>query len=172
VNIIYKKMPLANAGADLVIAQYDSVQLNASTHPDNLAYLWTPAGSLNNAMIRNPVATPSIATLYTVRVTSVDGCILEDAVMVNIQFPMHAPNAFSPNGDNINDKWRVTNLEFNPKARVHVYDRYGRLVFLSQGTSAQWDGTNKGKPMPPATYYYIIDVGNGEKLTGWVLLVR
>jgi gliding motility-associated-like protein len=55
---------------------------------------------------------------------------------------------------------------------VYVYDRYGRQVFFSQGTNTPWDGTNKGKPMPPATYYYIIDAGNGERLTGWVLLVR
>jgi gliding motility-associated-like protein len=172
VDISLKKAAIANAGADLIIPQNSSVQLNATVHANNAQYLWSPAGSLNNATIPNPLASPLVATEYTLKVISTDGCIAEDKVMVNLQYPLIIPNAFSPNGDNINDKWIIGNIEFYPKCKVYIYNRYGQPVFLSDGYAKPWDGTNKGKTVDPATYYYIIETGDGRRSSGWVLLLK
>lgn len=82
-------------------------------------------------------------------------------------------NAFSPNGDGINDKWNLPFLDQFSNCRVEIFNRYGQVVFTSVGYSNAWDGTIKGRPAPIGTYYYLIDLRNGEKpLAGYVVLLR
>lgn len=83
------------------------------------------------------------------------------------------PNAFSPNGDGINDRWHIQYLESYPGATVDVYNRYGQLVFSSIEYSVDWDGTVNGKPLPIGTYYYVINPKNGRKIiSGSVTIIR
>jgi gliding motility-associated-like protein len=84
------------------------------------------------------------------------------------------PNAFSPNGDNINDKWVIPELNLYPNCKVNVYNRYGQPVFsASNGYSMPWDGTYNGKPLPIATYYYVIELESGAPLlSGYVMILR
>lgn len=171
--IAAKKMPLVNAGIDIVIQQNDSAQLHATPHSNNASYLWSPAATLSDPTISNPVASPSTPiTEYTLHVVSVDGCVNEDMVTVRVVYPVKIPNAFSPNGDGINDKWTITNLELYPRSRVLIFNRYGQQVYNGFGYTGPWDGTIKGKPLEPATYYYVIDTGTGQKYTGYVVLLR
>jgi len=172
INVFYKKMPVVNAGPDIILPQNTSTTINAVTNSNNAGYLWIPALGLSNATIPNPLASPAVATTYKLIVTSVDGCVGTDSMKVNIQYPLKVPNAFSPNGDNINDKWLIGNSDFYPGLRVTIFNRYGQPVFSSIGYNQPWDGTNKGKPMEPATYYYIIETRDGHKQSGWVLLLR
>jgi gliding motility-associated-like protein len=73
------------------------------------------------------------------------------------------PNAFSPNGDGVNDTWIITNLSAYPGASVDVFNRYGQPVFHSENYNKPWDGTFNGSPLPMGTYYYIIDPKNNKK---------
>jgi len=84
------------------------------------------------------------------------------------------PNAFSPNGDGINDTWVINYLNSYPSVTVQVFNRYGQVVFFSNGYGTNWDGNSNGKPLPVGTYYYIIDrkVAGAGKLTGWVEIIR
>jgi gliding motility-associated-like protein len=83
------------------------------------------------------------------------------------------PNAFSPNGDGINDLWLIPTLQTYSNCRVEIYNRYGQPVFESSGYSKPWDGTFKGNPLPTGTYYFIIDAKNGNKpYTGYVALIK
>lgn len=168
-----KKMPVVNAGIDMVIQQNSFAQLNATPHSNNASYLWSPAATLNNANIHNPVATPTApVTEYTVHIVSVDGCIDEDKVTVRVVYPIKIPNAFSPNGDGVNDKWVITNIELYPKSRVSIFNRYGQQIYSEGGFKGPWDGTYKGNPLEPATYYYVIDIGDGQRYTGYLVLLR
>jgi gliding motility-associated-like protein len=82
-------------------------------------------------------------------------------------------NVFSPNGDNINDRWIVRGLRDYQNCVVEIYNRYGQMIFRSIGYNQPWDGTYKGQPMPVATYYYVIDLKNGDKpIGGSVTLLR
>ena len=70
-------------------------------------------------------------------------------------------NVFSPNGDDINDLFSFENygmLEMN----VIFYNRWGDKVYEMFTPSASWDGTYEGEVLPPADYYYIIDLGDGS----------
>jgi gliding motility-associated-like protein len=84
------------------------------------------------------------------------------------------PNAFTPNGDGINDTWFIEPLDLFDQSVTEVYSRYGQVVYRTIGYSNPWDGTNNGKALPPGTYYYVIDlrVNREPKLTGSVTILR
>jgi len=83
------------------------------------------------------------------------------------------PNAFTPNGDGINDLWNIASLAYFQNCTVDIYNRYGGLVYHSKGYSKAWDGTYNGSRLPVATYYYVIDLGDkSPKLSGYVTLIR
>lgn len=82
-------------------------------------------------------------------------------------------NAFSPNGDGINDRWNLPFLDNFTDCRVQIFNRNGQVVFTSVGYSTPWDGNISGRAAPVGTYYYIIDLRNGEKpITGYVVVLR
>jgi len=90
---------------------------------------------------------------------------------VNIQLII--PNTFTPNGDNINDTWIITYIEYYPNATVNVFNRYGEKILTSIGYGVPWDGRYKGINVPSGTYYYIIDTKTGNKpISGWVAVIR
>ncbi|GAB3931038.1 T9SS type B sorting domain-containing protein [Mucilaginibacter myungsuensis] len=82
------------------------------------------------------------------------------------------PNAFTPNGDNINDRWNIADLQYYPSCRVHVFDRRGSLLYYSAGYGLPWDGTSNGSPLPSGTYYYLIEFSATERSSGAVTIVR
>jgi gliding motility-associated-like protein len=83
------------------------------------------------------------------------------------------PNVFSPNGDGINDDWQVKFLAQYPNCRVEIFNRSGIKLFESRGYNRPWDGTFKGKPVPIATYYYLINLNNDEPpISGYVAVLR
>ena len=86
---------------------------------------------------------------------------------------IEVPNAFTPNGDGINDFWNIKSLTDFPQCLVSVYSRNGSLVFQSRGYAKPWDGTYNGSPVPTGTYFYIINPYGGlEKLSGYIAVLR
>ena len=81
-------------------------------------------------------------------------------------------DAFSPNGDGVNDVWNIGNIEYYPDCNVIIYNSWGVKVFSSKGYKIPWDGTYNGKYLPSGTYYYVIDLSNGKKYTGTVNIVK
>lgn len=89
-------------------------------------------------------------------------------------------NGFSPNGDNLNNFFRIDCIENYPNNKIEVYNRYGSLVYSKKGYQNDWDGvanvnnvTDKGKTLPDGTYYYILDLGDGSNAkVGWLYLQR
>jgi len=104
------------------------------------------------------------------------GLPVQFAITVNppaVPVDISIPNSFSPNGDGSNDLWAITGLNAYPQNTVEVFNRYGQRIFRSAGYSTSWDGTFNGQPVPPATYYYIVNLKNGKKaLSGSVTVVK
>ena len=144
-----------NAGPDASILSGSSTQLIGAGPVGT--YAWTPATGLNASNILNPVASPVATTTYTLRITTAGGCTNTDNVLVTvIPYCIKPLNAFSPNGDGINDKWFVTNGNCTKNIKAMVFNRYGTKVYESNDYKNTWDGTYKGKALPDATYYYTL----------------
>jgi gliding motility-associated-like protein len=86
-------------------------------------------------------------------------------------------NAFTPNGDGINEKWSLTDgFSCIQRIKAQVYNRYGSKVFESNDYKNNWDGTREGKPLPDGTYYWVVTYTliNGKLITmkGNVTILR
>lgn len=71
-------------------------------------------------------------------------------------------NGISPNGDSVNDTWVIKGIENFPNNRVEVYNRWGNVVFRMDGYRGTWSGTWNGVVLPIGTYYYVVDLGDGQ----------
>ena len=168
------KKPVADAGPDKKMVAGQTVALNGSAAGDNISWYWTPPQYIDSVGSLSPVVSPPIDFTYTLHVSTGNGCgTATDEVFVRVFQKVTAPNAFSPNGDGINDYWVIDGLDTYPESVTDVFNRYGQRVFHSTGYTRPWDGGFNGKPLPTGTYYYIIDRKNGfPLLSGWVFIVR
>jgi gliding motility-associated-like protein len=157
-----------NAGTDVTIARGDQTQLlGIVTGPANPVYLWTAdiaPLSLTDSSKINPIANPIFTTNYTLKVTDPTGLCPSktDIVRVEVvQSCINVRNAFTPNGDGINDTWMVYDRDFCLRAgggaNVTIFNRYGSKVYVSTNYTNGFDGTFKGKPLPDGTYYAVIE---------------
>lgn len=108
-----------------------------------------------------PLPNPNAITRsgrYFVKATIEGGCSQIFGVNVTINEALiTAPNAFSPNGDGVNDTWEIPLLaSLYTECTVDIYNRLGQLIFHSLGYATPWDGKYKGIDQPVGTYYYII----------------
>jgi len=141
---------------------------------NNLSYLWTPGTYLTDNTVVSPICSAPDDITYTLKLTGDGGCTVSKDIFVLVLKPPKAPNAFSPNGDGINDTWIIQQLERYPDATVDVFDRYGQLVYASINYTIPWDGRSKsGKPLPIGTYYFIANPKNGKPfISGSVTIVK
>lgn len=104
-------------------------------------------------------------------------------VLVNDN-PFFIPEAFSPNGDGINDKFEVQGIARYKQVEIQIFNRWGNIVYQSTnygegaGKDGFWDGTAKSGlrigsgPVPSGTYFYILKLDGQEKLSGSVYIDR
>ncbi len=156
VNIGIKPNPVVNAGPDKTIVEGDEATLNGSGINNPVSVAWTPAGSIvSGGNSYTAVVKPNTTTTYTLTVKNSDNCTsTDDAIVTVMPYCIKVMNAFTPNGDGMNDKWLVTNGGCTQVIKVAVYNRYGAVIYKNDNYSNDWDGTYKGKPVPDGTYYY------------------
>jgi len=109
---------------------------------------------------------------YTLEVTDAAMCV--KTLEFTLELLNQVPNVITTNGDGVNDLWKIPMLRYYPDAIVRVFNGSGKLVFESQtGYPVPWDGRDNGNPLPLGTYYYLINLGQGEQqLTGYLTILR
>ncbi len=176
-KIVIHPLPVVSAGRDTTVIYGTSVQLNANA-PGGMYYLWDPIYRLDNPNIPDPLVSPEVTTVYTVRVVDTNRCENKDSVKIKVRtnVPVIIPNAFSPNGDGQNDVFRPRNIIFQKLVEFRVFNRWGQEIFSTTDPNKGWDGTYKGVAQDMATYNYLIRVsypdGHTETFKGDVILVR
>ncbi|MGZ5190467.1 MAG: T9SS type B sorting domain-containing protein, partial [Flavisolibacter sp.] len=123
-------------------------------------FIWTPATSLNNPGIYNPVATPASTTAYIVKGTDIAGCKGYDTITVKVDNVNKGgylmPNAFTPNNDGLNDCYGVKYWGIIDQIEFSIYNRWGQRIFFSKNAGKCWDGTYKGLKQHGGVYVYMI----------------
>lgn len=157
--------------ANTTICEGESISLDATSSTD-ATYIWNTGES-----------TASVEVLqtgdYTVTITSGNGCaqFIETASVLveQCECPLFIPDAFSPNNDGTNDAFEILCID-EYENEILIFNRWGQTVFNAVNYDGTWDGMNKGKPLPDASYYYILNVtdqdGVSDIVKGSVLIIR
>lgn len=109
--------------------------------------------------------------------THLDGCAATDTVHINFSDKEYyfVPNAFTPNGDNLNDLVKIYLSGYN-FVHFKVYNRRGQQLFFTTDKTHGWDGTFRGEKMPMETYFWMAKlktIDNREFVVGGdVILMR
>lgn len=174
-EILVMPTPTLSAGKDTIMLEGGEIKLYATASGSNLIYKWLPSIGLSRDDILDPIATPVDDITYVLSATSDQGCVAIDEIKVKVLKVPIVPNAFSPNGDGVNDTWNIKYLESYANATVTVFSRYGSIVYYSsKGYSQPWSGQANGSDLPMGSYYYIIDpktVGR-KPIAGNVTIIR
>jgi gliding motility-associated-like protein len=164
-NIHYKQEIHFDLGSDQPLCS-DYLVLRA-TFP-GAAYLWQDGSFDSLYMAFEP-------GVYFVKL-AVEGCFESDTIVLDeCPVKLWIPDAFTPNGDGLNDTFRPAG-EGIEKFSMRIYDRWGKMVCETTSLEPGWDGTYKGEPSPDGTYVYMIitEEAGGEirQLQGTVVLLR
>ncbi|MDN3657170.1 PKD domain-containing protein [Ferruginibacter paludis] len=143
-------------------------------------FSWSPAASLDNSTAANPLASPNATTLYTVSAVDLTtNCVATDTITVVVNkigsTSFFIPSAFTPNGDGLNDCFKVSHFTFMKSVEVSIFNRYGSMVFHTTTDNDCWNGTYQGKAADAGNYvYYIKAEDNCSKFykKGNLVLIR
>ena len=178
INIIFNGEIISELGEDTSICDQDSIVLNAFS--PGASYLWSTGDTTDS------IVTHQETKLYTVTVTQ-GLCTtieskrveLDDFYCPDIDCDLQVANVITPNDDGMNDTWKVSSDCKIREFSLHIYNRWGQLVFYSSNINIAWDGTVNGVPASDGIYYYelefldtvVVDVDN-EEFKGSITLIR
>jgi gliding motility-associated-like protein len=162
-------LPAIHATADANrIEQGSAVQLNVETE-ELLSYYWQPV----NSTLQNPVAVVEAPTWFVVEAADITtSCISVDSVFVDIIVvaakdscgaDIFIPNAFTPNGDGVNDVFQIRTTSTLKHVQLLIFNRWGNKIFESNDITKGWNGMYKGilAPEDACGYYFYAECENG-----------
>jgi gliding motility-associated-like protein len=166
---------IIHAGADTTIMPNKPAQLQAV---GNGKFLWDPSYGLSSDTVANPVVLLNADQGYKITVTTAEGCVAADSIYISIfkgAF-IYAPNAFTPNGDGLNDVFHIHYKGIKDLQGFSIYNRWGQRLFYTTDKTAGWDGKWQGKAQPPGSYVWILEAtdlpGKKHQLKGVVTIIR
>ncbi len=167
-----------NAGGNLTLMAGETHQFHAAGAKE---YTWSPASYLDNTHIPNPVGMfPDAGVFtYTIHGVSDSGCTGDDVIYVNViaASTFMVPNAFSPNGDGINDYLVPIPVGNSDLTDFRIFNRLGNKVFQASDLyNARWDGKYRGKQQDMGVYVWELQFTDNNKqnrlIKGNVTLIR
>lgn len=153
------------------------VQLRAATTDNPTMFTWKPEALLASpqsfATFSKPLTSGTYKFLF--EATGANGCVSTEEVHVKVLQTLYMPNSFTPNGDGINEVFRIP-----PGSAFHlevfsIFDRWGNRVFTTRDITKGWDGKNKNEMLPGAYVYFIAGKdlhGKDVVIKGTVTLIR
>ena len=156
-------------GKDRILCKGETTILNASI--PGATYLWQDGSTNSTYLVTKPGKYWVQAYFAEYNITTSDTIEIIDCE------PIFIPNSFTPNGDNLNDIFKVESLKEINDFKLIIYNRWGELLFESTDINKGWDGTFKNKTVPLGVYIYMLtgiikDTGEQIKKTGSVTVVR
>ncbi len=162
---------------DTILTHGQIFQLHSPDYFDT-KYSWYPPDGLDNPFTQNPVVSGSKDIVYHVKMETSQGCIRNDSIKVRyFNGPdIYVPNAFTPNGDGINDIFRPIPVGIIKIFFFRIFNRYGQMIFSTTQYLKGWNGLVNGRAAAIGTYVWEIkgtDFNNHSIFKrGVVLLIR
>ena len=150
------------------------INLTSDAQNPNLEFLWTPNLGISCTDCNTPNVTLSSNQTYHVQITDTEnGCIGQDSVEMKIVASCNenlivVPNAFSPNGDGLNDVLYVRGSTLDFIYNFRIYSRSGELVFETTDMNDGWDGIHNGEKVNSGVFVYYVEAPcalNGSIIT-------
>jgi gliding motility-associated-like protein len=167
---IYKNPSALSLGLDTCFNGNDTLTINATGGYDK--YTW-----MSDYLTTSSSYTARDTGIYTVTVSNVCGT-KTDSIHIYDQcdFPIYMPNAFTPNGDRLNDVFRVPPVNLNRLIQFTIYNRWGKIVFQTNNINKGWDGNVNYIPQQPGIYIYYLQmeslIGKAINQKGTFTLIR
>ena len=168
VNHILK--PKFTLGPDQYICPGSNVILAPVVDPA-WQLLWQDGGG-------NPTYTVTQEGIYSLTATNNCGSTFDEILISKGACKVYLPSAFTPNGDGVNDVFKVIGAEAIGKFDLKIFNRWGELVFTTTDKTKGWDGKIKGRPLQETTLFvYILNytdalTNESRFLKGTVLIIR
>ncbi|MVM35199.1 T9SS type B sorting domain-containing protein [Spirosoma sp. HMF4905] len=138
-------------------------------------FLWASATYLDSTTVANPTVRDIQKDItYTINVKNSTGCEAKDTIHITVYPRVYVPEAFSPNGDGLNDTWELFGIEAFPDAVVTIFNRWGEVIYSSgKGYTHPFDGTLNGTSLPVGLYAFTLHtVPQKPVIRGSLMLVR
>jgi len=157
-----------------------AIQFVNESSADAITFNWSITdGTTHSGAIVDHTLEPGdyVATLIAI---AANGCsdTTERNIHVKLDFFLHAPTAFSPNGDLINDLFGINGMVAEVQGyTMTIFNTWGEQVFFSDNPIEKWDGTVNGKEPHIGSYVYIvryrnIETGRWETINGVLSIIR
>lgn len=147
--------------------EFNSIETNVSGGTAPYNFDWSTGETSSQIYNLNPAT-------YFLSITDNNGCSINDELTIPILTDSCLFNAFSPNGDGINDQWKVNSSFIYPDSDLTIYNRWGKKVFESSSDDFVFKGLNKsGNQLVEGTYFYVVRLKNDEDpIKGTISLFR
>lgn len=161
ISIVVTAPAILYVGNDTTIAMRQPLKLfSRDINNSGFAiYNWSPAYGLDIPFIANPTAVLDRNITYHVYASTAAGCEAFDTINIKVyEGPeLYVPNAFTPDGNGLNDILKVISIGMKEFHFFRIYNRYGQLLFSTNDPNKGWDGTIKGKPQNSGTYVWMAE---------------
>ncbi len=183
-TLVAPLIPNIELGPDLTVNLGESIPLELLFNVPLDTFIWRHSPGLSCYDCPEPEAEPYFTTTYLLTVAAPGGCTDADSVTVRVNANRHVyvPNTFSPNDDGENDRFTVySGPEVRQVGSLQVFSRWGELVFRREDFPANddqsgWDGTFRGKTLPPGVFTWVARVEFLDQVvasySGTVTIVR
>lgn len=155
--IVYP-IPTIDMADELLTFRGNTLTIEPGLSGDPTTFRWSPGTGLLNPT--GPIAQVEAiqrTVTYTLRVENAGHCMAIDSVHISVVDHLYVPDAFTPNGDGLNDRWNLINLSAYPAVEVTVFNRWGNVVFHATGPGQEsFDGTLNGTDVPDGVYTYVV----------------
>ncbi len=157
INFTYSGDSVLLEGSQITVAVEDGMD----------SYLWSD-GEITNSIVVTTGGT------YYVTVTDNNQCTSDDSVFIatrNDEVKV-INEILTPNGDGINDYFKIDNIEYYGDCQITIYNRWNDIVFSTSAYKNDWDGTNGGKLLDAGTYFFVIKCDDKDPLIGNLNILR
>jgi gliding motility-associated-like protein len=166
-----------NAGPDQNINTGDSVMLNATVKGTSVDFFWSPSTFIDDIHSVTPKVYPTEDAIYTLAANSAVGCgSATSSVKIKVYKNIYISNAFTPNDDGKNDKFRIIAADNYQQFKLLIFNKWGGLIYSTTDINNAWDGRFKGELQPTGPYVYYVEIhtASNKKISkkGTIMLLR